>query len=413
MDKYNIVKKILESYAINIPIVGDSENRNDKINICRDSIDFIELDEVLSKYYLSEESKKITYDENFEKFIDSIMLKNSKRIKDLRKKINSNIKDDYYVLTDHLILKGKKLPKRNIDKGKIANILFNKLLISDIKRLGLKDIDYNKINEFLKNYDKNTNNEEDYINSIIKKLYNCPYSLLKEYKLNILLYEPSLENDLIEPSNSTMNNIYAFLLNNKDEVFSEEVIKCLNSKIGNHFIKSDIIIDDYYKKYIMFPKEVTEKKYTNEELFFIILNKYILISSMYKNYDTETLDRFFKVQKVMPTVFKVKIIDYITSKENSITEEEKRRIFKESSLFDIMFSNEKLSKGIIEENIDLLNQIFDPNGVFKDINEVELAELIVDNFVIKAKNELIINEKILYKDADEIVKKIIKNRKKI
>ena len=252
------------------------------------------------------------------------------------------------------------------------------------------------------------------VRKVIDKLIRGNYfDVLKNYGLDYLLFDSLVEDDYLEITNNTYLNICTFMYNNKELLFRYQILNNLNNKLGFKSYEDYKDLDEFI---LLIDDNSIEKKIRNsKERLSLIFNRIIIYNTIYEKYGIKALE---KVKNINNIIFK-EYYSLLASKLNLEDDYELEsnplllsKIIKvDKTLPNIIYDNDYLSDNILDkEKLDLILELFNPSGIFKDLTDKELIDILFDIYICDEKLKYVDDNK--YKDLSKKLKTIINKRNK-
>lgn len=363
-------------------------------------------------------NNEYTLEPKFVEFVNNFIKLKKRELNDLSLLLNDRFTTDY-------ISKKRNSYRENRKRKETINVdlLFTKLSSLKKEELSVLRITDNDINT-LNNYIKFINNDiEENIDSyevqikvrkVIDKLIRGNYfDVLKNYGLDYLLFDSLVEDDYLEITKNTYLNICTFMYNNKELLFSYKILNNLIVKLGFNNI------DDYkdLDKFIMLidDKSIEKNIRNSKQRLSLMFNRMIIYNSIYKKYGIDAIIRADDINMLLFDHYYKLVASKLNLNDDDELEEDillVQKIVKvDKTLPNIIFDNDYLSDNIITiDKLNLILDIFDPNGQFKELTDIEIVNILLDIFICDDKTKFIDDNK--YNDLSKEIKTIINKRNK-
>ena len=388
--------------------------------LCEKSIKYINIyDKLNNLIKIDYSNEDYTLNPKFVEIITDFIKLKKIELDNLSPLLNERFENDY-------VAKKRRAYNKNRKRKETVNISLLLKKLSELKKedlfvLKISDDDISILVKYIKLFNSNIKEitSENYTiqmqaRNIIDRLIkgNC-FETLQNYGLDILLFEPLVEDDYLEITRNTYLNICTFMYNNKDLLFSYKILNNLIVKLGFNNI------DDYkdLDKFIMLidDKSIEKNIRNSKQRLSLIFNRIIIYNTLYEKYGSKVLDRIKNINNI---IFK-EYYPLLASKLNLNDEDELeedillvQKIVKvDKTLPNIIYDNDYLGDNIIsKDSLNLILDIFDPNGQFKDLTDIEIVNILLDIFICDDKTKFIDDNK--YKDLTKKIKTIINKRNK-
>ena len=388
--------------------------------LCEKSIKYIDIyDKLNNLIKIDYSNKDYTLNLKFVEIINNFIKLKKIELDNLSPLLNERFENDY-------VAKKRLAYNKNRKRKETVNISLLLKKLSELKKedlsvLKISDDDISILVKYIKLFNSNIKEitSENYtiqmqarniIDRIIKG--NC-FETLQNYGLDIMLFEPLIEDDYLDITRNTYLNICTFIYNNKELLFSYKIFNNLIVKLGFNNI------DDYkdLDKFIMLidDKSIEKNIRNSKQRLSLIFNRIIIYNTLYEKYGSKVLDRIKNINNI---IFK-EYYSLLASKLNLDDDYEiesnpkllENIIKVDKSIPNIIYDNDYLGDNILsKDSLNLILDIFDPDGQFKDLTDIEIVNVLLDVFICDDKTKFIDDNK--YKDLSNKIKTIINKRNK-
>lgn len=388
--------------------------------LCEKSIKYIDIyDKLNNLIKIDYSNEDYTLNPKFVEIITDFIKLKKIELDNLSPLLNERFENDY-------VAKKRRAYNKNRKRKETVNISLLLKKLSELKKedlsvLKISDDDISILVKYIKLFNSNIKEitSENYTiqmqaRNIIDRLIkgNC-FETLQNYGLDILLFEPLVEDDYLEITRNTYLNICTFMYNNKDLLFSYKILNNLIVKLGFNNI------DDYkdLDKFIMLidDKSIEKNIRNSKQRLSLIFNRIIIYNTLYEKYGSKVLDRIKNINNIIFKEYypllasKLNLDDDYDIESNPKLLENIIKVDK--SIPNIIYDNDYLGDNIIsKDSLNLILDIFDPNGQFKDLTDIEIVNILLDIFICDDKTKFIDDNK--YKDLTKKIKTIINKRNK-
>lgn len=388
--------------------------------LCEKSIEYIDIyDKLNNLIRLDYSNKDYTLHPKFIEFINNFIKLKKIELNNLSPLLNERFENDY-------VAKKRQGYNKNRKRKETINISSLLKKLSELKKeelsvLRISDDDISILVKCIKLFNSNIKEitSENYTiqmqtRNIIDRLIKGNYfETLQNYGLDIILFEPLVEDDYLEITRNTYLNVCAFMYNNKDLLFSYQILNNLITKLGFNSIDDYKDLDEFI---LLIEDKSIEKNIRNsKQRLSLIFNRIIIYNSVYEKYGSKALDRIKNINNIIFKEYypllasKLNLDDDYEMESNPMLLEKIIKVDK--NLPNIIYDNDYLGDNIISrDSLNLILDIFDPNGQFKDLTEIEIVNILLDIFICDEKTKYIDDNK--YKDLSNEIKTIINKRNK-
>lgn len=388
-------------------------------DLCEKSIKYINIyDKLNNLIKIDYSNEDYTLNLKFVEIINDFIKLKKIELDNLSPLLNEKFENDY-------VAKKRRAYNKNRKRKETVNISLLLKKLSELKKeelavLRISDDDILVLAQYVKCFNNERKitqaeyNLQMKVRNIIDRLIKGNYfETLQNYGLDILLFEPLVEDDYLAITRNTYLNICTFMYNNKDLLFSYKILNNLIVKLGFNNI------DDYkdLDKFIMLidDKSIEKNIRNSKQRLSLIFNRIIIYNTLYEKYGSKVLDRIKNINNIIFKEYypllasKLNLDDEYDIESNPKLLENIIKVDK--SIPNIIYDNDYLGDNIIsKDSLNLILDIFDPDGQFKYLTDIEIVNILLDIFICDDKTKFIDDNK--YKDLTNKIKSIINKRNK-
>ena len=387
--------------------------------LCKNSLGYVEIYDMLNKLVrIDYSTKDYVLHPKFIEVVNNFIRIKKIELENLSPLLNERFTNDYIAKKREVYSKNRKR-KETINISSLCNKL-SELKKEELAVLRISDDDILVLAQYVKCFNNERKitqaeyNLQMKVRNIIDRLIKGNYfETLQNYGLDILLFEPLVEDDYLDITRNTYLNICTFMYNNKDLLFSYTIFNNLNKQLGFNVFDNFEDLDNFLQ--LIDDKSIEKNIRNSKQRLSLIFNRMIIYNVIYEKYGRKALNRIKNINNIIFKEYYPLLAsklnlddDYELQKDRLLLE----KIIKvDKTLPNIIFDNDYLSENILnKDNLHLILDLFDPNSQFKDLTDIEIVNILLDIFICDDKTKFIDDNK--YKDLTNKIKSIINKRNK-